>query len=260
MILLPALNASTWTGPTGNNTYLLPGRVATLVDAGVGKPEHLDAVAHELGGRPLALVLITHGHSDHVGGVPALLARWPDVRVRQFGGGSEPIADGEVIDVGDGTVTALYTPGHALDHCCFRAGPDLFCGDLIRSGGTIVIPASRGGDLSQYLESLRKVRSLGVARLLPGHGPIIDDPATAIDGYLRHRAMREAEIARALAAGHDTPERIVALLYERNEPNGGLPAPLVEAALESVLAHLIKLRLDGKARENGGRWTLVQAG
>ena len=89
-ILLPAHNASTWTGPTGNNTYLLPGRVPTLIDAGVGKPEHVDAVAHALGGRPLALVLITHGHSDHVNGVPALVARWPDVRVRQFGAGNEP--------------------------------------------------------------------------------------------------------------------------------------------------------------------------
>ena len=32
-ILLPAHNASAWTGPTGNNTYLLPGRVPTLIDA-----------------------------------------------------------------------------------------------------------------------------------------------------------------------------------------------------------------------------------
>ncbi len=36
-ILLPAHNASTWTGPTGNNTYLLPGRIPTLIDAGVGE-------------------------------------------------------------------------------------------------------------------------------------------------------------------------------------------------------------------------------
>ena len=118
-ILLPAHNASTWTGPTGNNTYLLPGAVPTLIDAGVGKPEHVDAVAHALGGRPLALVLITHGHSDHVNGVPALVARWPDVRVRQFGAGNEPILDGEVIAAGDGAVTAIHTPGHAADHCCF---------------------------------------------------------------------------------------------------------------------------------------------
>ena len=74
-ILLPANNASTWTGPTGNNTWLLPGRTPTLIDAGVGNPEHIEAIAQALDGRPLALVLITHGHSDHLNGVPAITAR-----------------------------------------------------------------------------------------------------------------------------------------------------------------------------------------
>ena len=84
-----------------------------------------------LDGRPLALVLITHGHSDHVNGVPAIVARWPDVRVRRFGSGDHPLEDGEVIAAGDGTVTALHTPGHAPDHCCFLAGGDVL---LRRSG------------------------------------------------------------------------------------------------------------------------------
>jgi hydroxyacylglutathione hydrolase len=253
-ILVPAHNASTWTGPTGNNTYLLPGRIPTLVDAGVGTPEHIEAVARELAGRPLALVLITHGHSDHINGVPAIVARWPGVGIRQFGGGENPILDGEVIEAGDGAVVAVHTPGHSPDHCSFIDGEEIFCGDLIRAGGTIVIPASRGGDLSQYLASLHRVRSLGPQRLLPGHGPIIEDPSKAIDEYLRHRAVREAQIVRALSQGHDTPERIVSVLYE------GLSPVLVPAAVESVLAHLIKLRADGNARQRGERWMLVQAG
>ena len=162
--IIPAHNASTWTGPTGNNTYLLPGRIPTLVDAGIGKQEHLDAVAEALGGAPLALVLVTHGHSDHVNGVPAIIERWPNVRVRRFGSGEQPIEDGEAIAAGDGVVTAIYTPGHATDHCCFAADDEIFCGDLIRSGGTIVIPANRGGDLTQYLASLRRVRRRSCAR------------------------------------------------------------------------------------------------
>ena len=251
--LLPAHNASTWTGPTGNNTYLLPGRIPTLIDAGVGNAEHIESVARALEGRPLALVLITHGHSDHVNGVPAIVARWPNVRVRQFATGEQPIQDDDVIEAGDGVLKAIHTPGHSPDHLCFADAGDVFCADLIRSGGTIVIPASRGGDLTQYLASLQRVRNLRPTRLLPGHGPIIDDPAQAIDEYVRHRAIREAQIARALAEGHDTPERIVSVLYE------GLPQPLVRAAVDSVLAHLIKLRVDGKARQDGDRWTL-QAG
>ena len=253
-ILLPAHNASAWTGPTGNNTYLLPGRIPTLIDAGVGKPEHIDELARELNGQPLAVVLITHGHSDHVNGVPALVARWPDVRVRQFGAGNHPIVADEPIEAGDGLLTAVYTPGHSPDHCCFLAGTDLFCGDLIRSGGTIVIPAGRGGDLSQYLASLRRVRDIRPGRLLPGHGPSIDDAVKAIDEYLRHRAMREAQIVRAIGEGKDTPERLAGELYK------GLAPALLPAAVESVLAHLIKLQAEGRARRDGDRWTLVQAG
>jgi glyoxylase-like metal-dependent hydrolase (beta-lactamase superfamily II) len=251
-ILLPAHNASTWTGPTGNNTYLLPGRIPTLIDAGVGKPEHLEAVAHELGGRPLALVLITHGHSDHVNGVPALVARWPDVSVRQFGAESDPILDGEVIAAGDGAVTAIHTPGHATDHCCFRDGPDLFCGDLAQLGGTIVIPASRGGDLAVYLESLARVRALGVRRLLPGHGPVIEDPETVIAAYVRHRRQRDAQILDVLTAeGPSTPAEVVARLYV------GLAPVLINAAAETVLAHLLKLAKEGRVADEDGRWTTI---
>ena len=40
----------------------------------------------------------------------------------------------------------------------------------------MVIPAGQGGDLRAYLASLRRVRDVHPRRLLPGHGPIIDDP------------------------------------------------------------------------------------
>jgi glyoxylase-like metal-dependent hydrolase (beta-lactamase superfamily II) len=253
-ILLSAGNPSAWTGSTGNNTYLLLGAIPTLIDAGVGNPSHLDAVARALEGRDLALVLITHGHPDHASGAPAIAARWPTVRIRQFGTGLTPILSDETIHAGDSVVQAIHTPGHAPDHCCFLMADDLFCGDLARSGGTIVIPGSRGGSLGQYLDSLRRVRALRPRRLLPGHGPAIDDPAAVIDEYLRHRAKREAQIVAALSAGCDTPERIVLRVYD------GLRTELVPAALESVLAHLIKLREDGKALEDRGRWTAAHAG
>jgi ribonuclease/clavin/mitogillin len=247
-ILIPASNPSDWTGPTGNNTYLLKGRIPTLIDAGVGKAEHIEAVARELAGVPLALVLITHAHPDHISGVPALTARWPGARVRQYGAGDDPIQADEQIEAGDETLTAIYTPGHAVDHLAFFDGTDLFCGDLMRLGGTIVIPAKRGGDLTQYLESLHKVRALRPARVLPGHGPIIDDPQAVIADYLRHRAERDRQVLEALDAGCRTPDEIVARLYTNLAPL------LVRAAGESVLAHLIKLQKDGSVVEHEGAW------
>jgi glyoxylase-like metal-dependent hydrolase (beta-lactamase superfamily II) len=253
-ILISARNASTWTGPSGNNTYLLPGPVPALVDAGIGKAEHIDEVARELSGRPLALLLLTHAHPDHAGGVPAILARWPGVRVRQYGTGEAPISDGETIVAGDGTLTAIYTPGHAPDHCCFSAGADIFCGDLARAGGTIVIPAGRGGDLTEYLASLDRVRSSRPQRLLPGHGPIIDNPVEVIDGYIRHRAQRDSQILSVLKNGSSVPAEISTKIY------GTLAPELTRAAAETVLAHLIKLSREGRAVERDGRWESVQAG
>jgi glyoxylase-like metal-dependent hydrolase (beta-lactamase superfamily II) len=249
-ILLPALNASTWTGPTGTNTYLLPGRVPTLIDAGVGKPEHIEAIARELNGQPLALVLITHGHSDHVGGVAAIVARWPGVRIRQFGAGEQPLADDEVIDVGDDTIAVVHTPGHSPDHCCFLDEGDLYCGDLVRAGATVVIPASSGGDLSDYLHSLERVRRLRARRLLPGHGPVVDNPEALIDDYVRHRVKRERQIFDLLlSGGSSTVEHIVSRIY------AGLAPALLPAATETVLAHLMKLAREKRVTVHDGLWT-----
>jgi glyoxylase-like metal-dependent hydrolase (beta-lactamase superfamily II) len=240
VILLHAGNASEWTGPDGNNTYLLTGRAPALIDAGVGHLAHLDAVTRALNGAALSRVLITHDHADHGSGVPSILERWPSTLVR--GGKGEAFRDGERIEIGNRVAVALHTPGHSPDHFCFfdEAHGDLYCGDLVRAGGTVVIPASRGGDLQQYLSSLARVRSLRARRLLPGHGPIIDNPSGIIDDYIAHRAARERQILAAIADGHTTPETIVSHVY------GGLSPALVSAAADSVLAHLIKLQREGR--------------
>ena len=234
-LLIPVGNASEWTGPTGNNTWLIRGREPALVDAGTGRPEHVEAVARALAGAPLARVLITHWHPDHVSGLPALRERWKSLIVVE--------SAGDPVPAGDGLLEIVPTPGHSPDHLCFydRAAGDLYCGDLARRGGTIVIPASKGGDLRAYLASLEIVRDLRPRRLLPGHGPIVDNPIPLIEGYLAHRADREQQILKAMLEGARTVDEIVRRVYP------ALPASLSDAAADSVRAHLIKLRDEGRA-------------
>ena len=258
---IPGFNPGPFTG-AGNNTWLLSGAAPTLLDAATGEADHLAALARALGADGLAQVLVTHAHPDHADGSASITARWPRAVFRKMPWPERdrahavtwtPIADDERISAGDGTLRAVHTPGHAPDHLCFfeEASGTLFSADLVVPGSTVVVPASRGGSLAQYLASLRRVQALAPARMLPAHGEPIDDPQAVLQEYLDHRQRREDQIVAALRAGVRRPEAIVDRLYD------GLAPALRGMARESVAAHLVKLREEGRARSDGGEWELA---
>jgi glyoxylase-like metal-dependent hydrolase (beta-lactamase superfamily II) len=108
---------------------------------------------------------------------------------------------------------------------------------------------SRGGDLGQYMSSLERLLALEPRRLLPAHGPVIDDPREVLTGYLEHRRQRERQVLAALHAGQATVQAIAESIYD------GLAPALMPAAQENVRAHLEKLKSDGRATDLHGRWT-----
>lgn len=257
IIPLHAANPGPFTG-AGNWTYLLTGASPALIDAGVGKAEHLEAIATHVPDGP-AHVLVTHGHSDHASGVLALAARWPHIRFWKFLWPSvdakydvkwNALSDDQIVAAGDDSLQVVYTPGHAPDHVAFwhSRSRTLLSGDLVVLGSSVVIPPSAGGSLNEYLQSLHRVLALDPSRLLPAHGPAIDDPKTVIGGYLKHRQERERQILSALQSGLRSVDAIVDRIYVDLAP------PLVPMARESVLAHLQKLEQDGHAAHKDEAW------
>jgi glyoxylase-like metal-dependent hydrolase (beta-lactamase superfamily II) len=263
-IRLEAHNPGPMTG-AGNNTYLFVGSdgTAVLIDAGIGEPRHLDAIAAELGRQEARLVrvLVTHAHADHAAGAPALAAAYPGVRLQKFPWPEidarqaiawEPLADADAIAMGEDRLEVVHTPGHSPDHVAFwhAATRTAFTGDLVVLGSSVMIHASAGGDLRQYLSSLERVLALRPARLLPAHGPEVTAPAALLQAYLDHRRARERQVLDALAAGHHTVPAIVQSIYD------GLDSALLPAAGENVRAHLEKLRSEERAVEDAGTWRI----
>ncbi len=253
-----APNPGLFTGP-GTNTYVVTaGGEVAVIDPGPRAADHLAAIREAIGAdRPVA-VLVTHTHPDHAPaanplaaalGVPALgAAPGPDFAPDRV------LGDGDTVAVGGVLLEAVATPGHTPDHLCFRLGDELFTGDHIMGGSTVVID-----DLAAYLNSLRRLLPLGLRRLHPGHGPVIDDPDGTIREYLDHRLARERQVLDALAGGAGTVGEVVAAVY------ADVDSALHPIAAFSVAAHLRKLAAEGRvsfagAAEPGAPAALIQPG
>jgi glyoxylase-like metal-dependent hydrolase (beta-lactamase superfamily II) len=237
----------------GTNTYLIGQDELAVVDPGPDQPEHLEAILAEAGSAAIRAILVTHRHGDHL---PAALPLSQRTGAPLYGhpdlpGVQRPLKDEAVVAVNGFHLRALATPGHTPEHHCYllEESRTIFCGDLMAGSGTVVV-GSGEGELIAYLGSLQRLLALAPDRILPGHGPPVNDPAARIKEYLDHRQLREHQILGALAAGARRVEELRAAIYS------DIPAALTSAAENNVRTHLLKLRAEGRVAESGGRWKL----
>lgn len=194
-------------GAFAENSYLVRcdrDGTAVVVDPGAGAGALMDVVRDEE--LDVAAVLLTHGHVDHVEGIPAVhehvaapVFLHPDDRplyesapeqARRFGvelptppPPDRELEPGSTLEFGDCRFQVRYAPGHAPGHVIFweEAEGVAFVGDVVFRGsiGRTDLP---GGDFRQLMRSIREeVLTLPPdTRLLTGHGPetTVDDERT----------------------------------------------------------------------------------
>ncbi len=265
LIRVTAPNGSMMTGP-GTNTYLIGGGDANqwaVLDPGPDDAVHVQAIIDAAPG-PIRWIFVTHTHKDHSPAAQALKARigaplhgmaplhaeWQDTAFVP----DVPLAGGEVFALpGDSQLHVLHTPGHAGNHLCYLLAEErlLFTGDHVMQGSTVVINPP-DGDMGAYLKSLRELLALELDWLAPGHGFLMPQPRRAMQQIIDHRLKREAKVLRAFVDHAARPtDELLAAVYD------DVPPKLHAMARRSLLAHLHKLRDDGRVVEAaGGHWAL----
>ena len=147
-----------------------------VVDAGA-EPEKILATTRN----PVAAILITHGHRDHVNALEdvrreteAPVYMHPEDAEGAGVRGYEPLQGGESMTLAGQRLYVIHTPGHSPGSVTFVVGKDQIVGDLVLPGsvGRTDIP---GASWEQIEVSLRKVMSYweDETRLYTGHGPVL---------------------------------------------------------------------------------------
>ena len=265
VIRVTAPNPSVMTGP-GTNTYLVGGGASNewaVIDPGPDLPEHVEAVLRAAPGR-IRFILATHTHHDHSPAAVSLkqhthapvmgrVALHPHKQDGTFTPDRE-LAHGERLAIAPGvTVRVLHTPGHASNHLCYLLEEEktLFTGDHLMQSSTVVINPP-DGDMAAYLQTLRALLDEDIEWLAPGHGFLMAQPHKAVQAVIEHRLKREAKVVSALRAhGPATLEQLLPHAYDDVDPR------MLPVAARSLLAHLGKLRSDGRAGERSGQWSLA---
>jgi glyoxylase-like metal-dependent hydrolase (beta-lactamase superfamily II)/8-oxo-dGTP pyrophosphatase MutT (NUDIX family) len=251
-----APNPGVMTGP-GTNTYIVGNAV---IDPGPAIESHIEKI---LEFRDLKFILCTHTHLDHSPAAAAIKAKTgAQILGRPAPEGQDAtfkpdvvLENGQRVDLGDITLRAIHTPGHASNHLCYLLEQTkmLFTGDHVMQGSTVVINPP-DGNMRAYLASLEKLLAEDLAIIAPGHGYLIGAPHKELRRLLAHRRAREEKVLGALTRlGSASLEELLPIVYD------DVPARIHRVAARSLTAHLDKLAADGAVRASGEKYSLIQS-
>jgi glyoxylase-like metal-dependent hydrolase (beta-lactamase superfamily II) len=285
-----------------NAVYLIAASEPTLIEAGPGADHRrIVSALDRLDVTPdaLAHIVVTHIHMDHAGGVGALLERYPRARVWVHEIGARHLVDpdrlvastsrtygeermralygtmvaspadrvrgvgaGDVIDLGDRSLTVMHTPGHASHHVALhddRSGA-MWTGEAIGSylpWADCYRPALPPPevDVERALASIAAMRSRGPTALLTSHYGPVPDPDTAFDRAADRIGAWSAAVGAALTRAPDESDDELRAMLEglaRREFEADAHRPIDLERYDALGS--IRMNAQGLARYWRKRW------
>jgi glyoxylase-like metal-dependent hydrolase (beta-lactamase superfamily II) len=257
-------------GPNGSGMSIGDPKLDPKAHKDLHGEGHVDAILAAVGDAKITAIICTHTHRDHspaaiplkaatgapiIGCAPLMLSDDGPRSDSAFDPDYAPdiiLSDGDIV-TGDGwTLEAIETPGHTSNHICYalQESRAVFTGDHVMKWSTSVV-SPPDGNMSDYMNSLQKLYERDDKVYYPAHGPAVTKPRQLVRGMIGHRKSRERQILKILETAPSDIPAMVEQMYK------GLDPRLKGAAGRSVLAHLVDLETQKRAKEANNIWSLA---
>ncbi|MCI7240737.1 hydroxyacylglutathione hydrolase [Aerococcus suis] len=190
---------------------------ALIVDPGEAQPVLDYLEAHELEPK---VILLTHKHEDHVGGVKTLVTKYPDMKVvgpeETYDYNTQTISPGESIELLGDKYRVLPTYGHTSGHVSYITDTSAFVGDALFAGGCGRVFTNDYGAGFAGMQTLRDLPD--DLNVYAGHEYTVTNLTFAHDQAPENEAIAEAltEAKQLQADGQPTLPTTIAHEKETN--------------------------------------------
>lgn len=267
VVRVPIETPTLWPHTTTNSYLIGNEEESLLIDAGYDKQETKTEIERALQSYHLAIpkkIVLTHSHIDHAPGVKQLTDWKPIVYCHSLEKTAiekaiypydriQLLNDNDKLTIAGTDLIVIHGPGHTEGHLSIYmpSMKILIAGDNIVAEGTTWIGPPEG-NMSDYLQTLNRIKDLPIIKIGPGHGNWIENPYEHIDFVINRRLHRENQIQNFLREhGELSASELTKLIYQNT-----IHPSIFGVAERTTEAHLIKLMNEGKVMKQNGTYKL----